>query len=148
MKRTAFDERRDQRVADESVERTAFSCRAQGCPLTWSVEGSNGRCCTAHNRADMHEWPRITQWLQEAAERHARYGTEGKRGQVHHYSAAEKREIGQRLRAALRRAGGKDWAHSLRRREEAGERLGEAQKLMWRRALGVVESTAVEAEAA
>lgn len=144
MKRSAFDENRDQRIADHvSATDQALMCRAQGCPLCWSVN-AEGRVhlCSAHAWSDPEDWPRITARLQD---QHARAANRAARPRVpaQPISAEEKRAIGQKLRQAVRRIEiGKRWAHRLQGREQAGEKLSEAQRSMWRDALGVKDQPA------
>ena len=60
MKRTAFDENRDQRVAEEAGADQRLMCCAHGCPNRWSVDIGK-RMCSAHYAADPIEWPAVTQ---------------------------------------------------------------------------------------
>jgi hypothetical protein len=55
------NQRRDQRIADDSIADRALLCIAGGCPNLWSVDAGNGRLCSAHAWADPHHWPQITQ---------------------------------------------------------------------------------------
>lgn len=38
-------------------------CRADGCPLRWSVQTGDVTACSYHAWAEAHEWPRITEEL-------------------------------------------------------------------------------------
>lgn len=144
----------DKHAADSVEENTALKCSASGCPNRWSVDFGH-RLCSAHNGAELHEWPEITQRIVDAETDAAFRGQEPRRQATHrHFSVAEKKAVGQRLRAVLRNVGGKDWARRLQAREEAGRKLTDAQKAMWRAALnygetlGWPEETREELEAA
>ena len=131
----------DKRAANSVEEDAALMCTASGCPNRWSVDFGH-RLCSAHNGAELHEWPEITQRLLDAETEAALRGQEPRKQATHrHYSVAEKKAIGQRLRAALRNRGGKEWALRLQAREAAGKRLNAAQKTMWRAALDVSEGS-------
>ena len=136
MKRSAFDSSRDQRIADSAADDRDLMCTAHGCPLRWSVNFSSP-LCSAHGRADPQDWPRVTQWLQDAeAERIYRAQYPDPPPAVRKLTPEERRAIGANLRIALRQAGGRAWAERLRDREESGARLTDAQRAMWRAALG------------
>jgi len=137
MKRNAFDEHRDQRVAATVDENTHLQCAAHGCPLRWSVDFGE-RLCSAHSGHEPFAWPAITQRLKDAeAERAWRNQQRPASPQrAAPLTAEDKRAIGQRLRAALQGSGGKDWAERLREQEARGERITDVQRAMWRQALG------------
>jgi hypothetical protein len=61
MARKAFDEARDQRIANEAGGDKALMCCALRCPNRWSVDGERGKCCSAHAWSDHKLWPQITQ---------------------------------------------------------------------------------------
>jgi hypothetical protein len=130
----------DKRTVESAEHDAALMCTASGCPHRWSVDFGT-RLCSAHNGAELHEWPEITQRLLDADTDAALRSQEPRKQATHrHFSAAEKKAVGQRLRAALRNVGGKDWARRLQAREEAGRRLSDAQKAMWRAALNFGET--------
>jgi hypothetical protein len=63
MRRTTFDENRDQRAVDEAVSGGSLMCCAHGCPNRWTVDsGDRGihRLCSAHAWSDRDRWPSIT----------------------------------------------------------------------------------------
>ncbi len=63
MRRAAFDEARDQRIADETpAVRTDYRCRAHGCPNAGSMAGD---LCYHHWRAEPMVWPFVTQEICE-----------------------------------------------------------------------------------
>ena len=64
MKRSAFDESRDQRIADETPKvRTDYSCKAHGCPNAGSMERS---LCYYHwNEPEAYRWDEVTQRIRE-----------------------------------------------------------------------------------
>lgn len=137
MKRTAFDASRDQRIANESMADQHLMCSAHGCPLRWSVNFGE-TLCSVHNRYERHDWPRVTEWLVGREEEEAfRRGNASASAPASRMTVEQKREVGQRLRRALRASGGRQWAERLREREESGERLTDAQRSMWREAIGV-----------
>lgn len=136
MKRSAFDENRDQRIAADSQSERHLMCAAHGCPLRWSVNFGEP-VCSVHNRYERHDWPRVTEWLQEreADEAFKRQNVQPA-PPLRHFTVEQKRAVGQKLRHALRQSGGRQWAERLKQREEAGENLTDAQRAMWRQALG------------
>lgn len=137
--------KRDQRIADETLQHDgALMCRVGGCPNPWSIDGPNGRCCSAHAWAQPHQWGRITdEQLDAQARRAMRAAADDERKpRQRPLSTEAKRAIGQKLRLAIRQQGGRQWAHNLRDREQRGERLTEAQRSMWREALGVRDEPA------
>lgn len=137
----------DQRTAENVEADAALMCTANGCPHRWSVDFGT-KLCSAHSSAsDPLAWPEITQRLLDAEADAAFRGQAPRKQATHrHFSAADKKAVGQKLRAALRQRGGLDWAHKLREREERGERLNAAQKACWRRALGEAETPAEQDE--
>lgn len=136
MKRSAFDEHRDQRIAAESQSDRHLMCAAHGCPLRWSVNFGEP-LCSVHNGYERHDWPRVTEWLheREADAAFKRQSQQPERA-ARQFTAADKRAVGQKLRQALRSSGGRQWAERLRDREQGGEHLTDAQRAMWRQALG------------
>ncbi|ALV06681.1 hypothetical protein [Roseateles depolymerans] len=136
--------KRDQRIADETLQHdAALMCRVGGCPNPWSVDGPAGRCCSAHAWAQPHQWARITdEQLDAQARRAMRASQEQPKPRKRPMTIDEKRAIGQKLRQAIRQQGGRQWAHKLRDREQRGEKLTEAQRSMWRDALGVHDEPA------
>ena len=136
MKRNAFDENRDQRIAADANSERHLMCAAHGCPLRWSVNFGEP-LCSVHNGYERHDWPRVTEWLQEReADEAFKRQNPPPAPAVKRLTADEKRAIGQKLRQALRANGGRKWAERLRDREQRGERLTDAQRAMWRQALG------------
>lgn len=73
MARKAFDEARDQRIANDSATDKSLMCCAMRCPNRWSVDAGNGRCCSAHAWSDRHLWPQITQEQLDAETERAVY---------------------------------------------------------------------------
>lgn len=136
MKRAYSSRALDARTADDVATQTELLCCAEGCPLRWSVD-FGARLCTMHAGADPFAWPGITQRVLDIEADRAFRNQEPK-PQVprRHFTLAAKRDVGQRLRKALRNRGGRDWAERLRDLEERGQRLTDAQRAMWRAALG------------
>ena len=129
---------RDQRIADETQQYAEhLMCKAHGCPCRWSVDAGNGRLCSSHAWADHGDWPRITQRLIDAEADRAYYGPPAE-PKVVPMTREQKRGIGARFREFLSRKlqGGKSWAFALRKREESGAKLTDAQRAMWRAAIG------------
>lgn len=63
MKRSAFDESRDQRIADESkFVRTDYSCKAHGCLNAGSMAGD---LCYHHWAEPADTWHTVTQATRE-----------------------------------------------------------------------------------
>lgn len=151
MKRSTFDESRDQRFAVDTVaEDRALRCGAAGCPNRWSVDAGAGQLCGAHAWAEPHDWPSITQRQQclvaDLAIERAR-----PKPTPHRYTRDEKRDLLARLRAVTAGQSDRDpkaWARELREREDAGEVLSLHQRQCWREALGrgvdVVDAVFVE----
>lgn len=140
MKRSAFETKRDQAVADAEGVPVGFThefmCRASGCPNRWAVDNGASRLCSAHATAEPKRWPEITQieiWNETERARH--------RGEAEAWQAElDKAEVADGLRqlsTKLHGNGGdpKAWARVLKAREEAGEQLGRAQREAWRVAL-------------
>lgn len=66
-RRTAYDEKRDQHVANSAGPDPELMCSADGCPNRWSIDSSDKgiyRCCSAHAWVERHEWPLVTQQQQ------------------------------------------------------------------------------------
>lgn len=148
MKRRTFDDSGD--AGNVVPIRSPLMCEANGCPNRWSVsrEGSRG-LCSAHAWADKHAWPRITQEQLDAETDRARANAEPKQ-QAPHVSLAQKRAILERLRRidfAKHGQGGKAWAHALKARDDAGERLTIAQRDAYRAALASERHTGTEDDA-
>lgn len=100
MKRTAFDESRDDRIATETAVDRRFMCIATGCPNRWSVDAGKGRMCSAHAWSEPHQWPSVTQEQLDAETDWARYAA-AERPAKAPLSASEKVGILRRLRAFL-----------------------------------------------
>lgn len=133
---SSYRNRADQRVADDVNAGRHLMCAASGCPLRWSVDFGTP-LCSAHAGKDPLQWPAITQRVLDAELAEAVRRDQPKpQAQVRHFTAADKRAVGQKLRQALRANGGRQWAERLREREERGEHLTDAQRAMWRQALG------------
>lgn len=129
--------RRDKAIADDHLGNSSLSCAAHGCQLNWSVDFGGPKLCDYHHGKDMHLWPRITQEVQDmVAARASRSIRESVR-----LSEADKRAVIERLKRSVREFGAgpknpKEWADTLHRRDEEGERLTQAQRTMWREAKG------------
>lgn len=116
-KRSAFDERKDQSVANDflSAHLACSFCGAMTDRVELATYGARCyRCYSAYLR-------------------------EGSTGQnARPMLVPERREMLQRLRvtcAGQRKPAGKDWAWALRKREQAGEKLGQYARDAWRYAL-------------
>lgn len=149
MKRSKFDETRDQRAADDEGAPRHLMCSAHGCPNRWST--SDGNLCRWHADAEPNRWPEITQQQQWDETERARMRGEPK-PYVEPLTKADKGRIVARMREVLRDFGApkdpKAWAKRLRERERRGERLGENQRTMWRAALQAPTTPNFEAEGA
>lgn len=133
---STYRKRADQRVADDAQKDFALMCSAQGCPLRWSVDFGT-RLCSCHAGKDPLQWPAITQRILDAELAEAvRSQDPHPQARVQHFTTEQKRAVGKKLRQALRQSGGRQWAERLKAREERGERLTDAQRSMWRQALG------------
>jgi len=140
MKRSAFDNTRDQIAADREDFAKGYTpelmCAAQGCPNRWSVDAGQGRCCSAHAWASRGQWPEITQQQQWDETERARQRGESKPAPAMPLTRAEKVEILAQLRGLFTQPRDpKAWAHALQRREAAGERLSDVQRSAWRAAV-------------
>lgn len=137
MKRTAFDESRDQRVANETGRSASLMCRAHGCPNLWST--SIGNLCRWHAASEPHYWPEITREQQDAETDRAVYASAERREvYTQPMTLAEKRAIADRMRVALdaARKNPRAWIGRLQERAAAGEPMTAGQK----QALACVES--------
>ena len=127
MKRSKFDETRDQRIADEVGVSSALMCAAHGCPNLWST--SDGHLCRWHIEAPAHRWPEVTREMHDHITDQALSFCNDKPG-YQLMSREEKGAILARLRAWV--AGPKDpraWICDLEDKEHDGERLSPMQKL-------------------
>ena len=104
MKRSAFDEKMDQRTADDAGTPQALMCHAHGCPNRWSVDAGKGRCCSAHAWADQNRWPEITQQQWDETERARLAGEDKPLRYVEPLTKRAKRDRGERLSAAQEHA--------------------------------------------
>lgn len=131
MKRTAFDERRDQRIADESTVDRHLMCAADHCPRRWSVQrGGEKGLCSAHAWADPNKWPQVTQDLHDIDLHRARNFEQppvktGTREEA--LAALKKLRIGNPDMKA--------WARQLESRDMSGERLSPIQVKAYQEAL-------------
>lgn len=145
MKRTKFDETKDQRVANEAGVPQALMCIAHGCPNRWAVDKGGGRLCSAHAWVDPEQWPAVTQQQQWDETERARMLGEPP-AYAEPMTKGQKTRIVARMREILADFGKpkdpKAWAKRLRDREQGGERLSETQRTMWRAALGVDAASA------
>lgn len=139
---------RDRAIANEAgggLERS-LTCGAAGCPNRWSVDAGSGRLCSAHAWVDRKQWPQITQEQQDAeTDRALDHATERFQPQAAPLSREEKRAILTKLRCIGQPEHPKAWAEALRVREESGERLTQAQRAMWRAAIGREQDQGAEA---
>lgn len=145
MKRTGFDETRDQQIANEAAVDRSLMCSADRCPRKWtvSVGGSRGLCC-AHGCSDRSAWPRITQQILDDEIDQARYGSAPKAEP----QPVDRSEALRQLRTLrLGAVSGTQWAESLRRRELAGQNLTLFQREAWREVLGQPPKTGAWEEA-
>lgn len=137
MRRTTFDEKRDQHTADYAADPVDVvgRCSADGCPNIWTT--SQGMLCQWHHaEKDRHLWPYVTAELRR--EITDRAFAKQNEPPVNPVTLAEKKAILAKLRGLFQAKAlehPKAWAHALRDREQAGERLSLAQRTMWRAAL-------------
>ncbi len=121
MRRSAFDERRDAKVADDHLANHA-ACMACGASAPRSdLSDLGGRCRDCYGRYCAAANP---PWY---------------RGQ--RFSREERIAMAQRMREVVRgmtveQGDPKAWAKALRDREAGGELLSEVQRRAWRGALG------------
>lgn len=140
MKRSAFDEARDLRIANEVGTDRQSMCRASGCPNAWSVNSDDRglhRLCSAHAWAEPHAWPQVTQ-EQHDAQTHRVLVKAVQIGQPAkpRLTRDEKAEILLSMRDMF--AGQTDpkaWAYRLRDREQCGDRLNYFLRDLWRAVL-------------
>jgi hypothetical protein len=124
----------DARTADGMDSERHLMCAVEGCPLRWSANFGE-KLCSPHYLGDYSRRAAITQRIQDVGTDLAFRNQEPQtQAAVRHLTLVQKRAIGQKLRAALRNRGGRDWAQSLQEREANGEVLTEAQRTMWRAA--------------
>lgn len=120
----------DQIAADSFHVDRALMCSAAGCPNRWSVDAGGGRLCGAHAWASPHEWPSITSEQLDAETQRALDAQTPREAQRFVKPDPEKlsRYLG-KLSAGIRDAqrDPRGWAKALRKRQEAGERLTQAQ---------------------
>lgn len=114
MKRTAFDDRQDQRIADEFSSRQFL-------------------CCTCRRLTDGTELAEFGARCGACYEAYCRAAPSGPIPR----NTAEKRAILERLRAVMAQQSKdpKNWAYRLRDREARGDRLTPFQREAWRNAL-------------
>lgn len=140
MKRYTFDERNDPREASSAIDDRSLMCQAKGCPNRWAVDFGEGRLCSAHSRSASHLWPQITQeQLDAETDRAWQRSQRFEPPPVPPMSRADKRAALSHLAsvgAQLGRINPRDWAHALRDRERAGERLTDLQRKSWRSVIG------------
>lgn len=134
MRRSAFDESRDQRIAEEVNSDRKLMCSAAGCPNRWTVDAGNGRACSAHAWADAKQWPAITREQQARESDRAMYGATTQKP-VRYVSKAEALEKLATLRLGSEPMNPIGWALKLKERDEAGERLTITQREMYQRTL-------------
>lgn len=122
--------RTDQRVVDSAYADRALQCSAAGCPNVWSVDAGGGRLCSAHAWASLHEWPSITQQQLDAETQRAIDAQNPREAQrfVKPDPVKLSRYL-KKLAAGIRDAqrDPRGWVRALRERQEAGERLTQAQ---------------------
>jgi hypothetical protein len=127
---TAFNARKG--AASKPEEDRALMCSAHNCPNRWSVqrEGERGLCSAHAWVKDKRAWPRITDELLTAQTERARYAEPAPEEQPQVMTRADKLDLLARLSGVLQRAVRHPhrWAHNLRRRYDAGERLNQAQR--------------------
>ena len=139
MKRSNFNDYDDRRVANESTQDRALMCSANGCPNRWSVTGGdNGTCCSAHAWSDTRYWPQITQeQLDAQTDRALKLAARAYQPEPVpnvRRLRAELAMLGNALRGAMQNP--RAWAHRLKAREEAGEKLNDRQSKAWREVVG------------
>ena len=128
MKRSKFDENRDQRTADEygTGPDKQMMCTAHNCPNLWST--SDGNVCRWHAAAPPHRWPEVTQDLQDATTNRV-IDAQRLPQQVAPVSQTERRAILNRLRTAMTQPRDpRAWIGVLLANEGRGERLSAMQK--------------------
>ena len=128
----------DRQVDDIAAERRLM-CVAHGCPNRWSVDiGTGGAMCSAHAWADRKNWPSITdEQLRRIA---ARQDVPQKKPPVP-MTDAQKRATLLALRQVItsQPSDPKAWAHRLKARHDAGEKLTQQQVRCYRSALRLSE---------
>ena len=142
MRRSKFDENRDQNIADDANNRPTWMCEVDHGPNHWSVspaigDGARG-LCSRHARVDRSLWPQVTQSiLDDMAEDARRAVAAPPKRPSGPVSKADRERIVAELRklAAPSDQDPRAWAHALKARDEAGENLTPAQRDMYRAAL-------------
>lgn len=122
------------RINDEAEQDRKTMCQAHECPNRWAV--SPQHLCSAHAWSDPRDWPAITdQQYRLMAERQNKPKSEP--GQTRPVTREEMQRARDSLRAFAsgQQTDHKQWAKRLKAREQAGERLSDIQRKMWRAAL-------------
>jgi hypothetical protein len=124
-------------------ERSPLLCAAHGCPNAWSVGAVNGHLCHEHAWAERHEWPEITQRILWGETDRARANSARPIVPLAALSREEKVAQLRALQLLFRerrdsqtKGPNRSWAYALAERESRGEPLTQAQRQMWRDALG------------
>ncbi len=122
------------RIENQDDSDKHLMCSAHECPNRWSVNFDRP-LCSAHFKADFADWSYVTD---QELRRFAAAQQEKKPifKPTRNLTSYEKTKIVKELAALLKaKPDPKAWAHSLKKREQAGEALSLIQKSMWRAAL-------------
>lgn len=120
-------------VENSMDEDRRLMCAAHNCPNVWSVDGGNGRLCSAHAWAEPKHWTRITDGLFTGV---GRKSQEVEPTPAPPLTRAEKQAIAAKFAQLLKQPKDyKQWAHDLKAKETKGFALSLLQKKMWREVL-------------
>lgn len=120
-------------IENDMESERRLMCSANNCPQVWSVDGGNGRLCSAHAWASPKQWNRITDGLFTSV---ARKSQPVEATPSPPLTQAEKRAIAENLAVVLKQPKNpKDWALKLKAKDDAGYKLSAIQKQFYREAL-------------
>lgn len=122
------------RIERQDDNDRTLMCTAHECPNRWSVNFDRP-LCSAHARAEFADWSYVTnQELQKFAANQQEKKPAFR--PTHNLTSQQKAKVVKELAALLRaKPDPKAWAHSLKNKEQNGEKLSILQKSMWRAAL-------------
>lgn len=118
-------------IEPENPEIQQTMCQAHGCPNRWIINDAKGKLCRLHHHAEPVDWPQITSAILQGKTPNLPVKQEQAAG----LNSARQKAL-EEFKAFTRGNNlDRTWAHRLKAREEAGERLSIVQKQLWRDAL-------------
>ena len=129
MKRNAFDEFNDGRMAETVNADRLLMCSAHGCPNRWSVDPGQP-LCSSHYHADPVTWPQVT-WEQQEAETDRAFKAQQPRQPKHVQLLTREQKLYalDQLRLLCKpNTKPRAWVDRLKAREARGEQLSAAQR--------------------